>query len=379
MEDNLIFLGFAGMEDPPRAEIKSSIAICARAGINVKMITGDNLATALSVAKQIDLETGRAVVGAELDNFSDAELSAIVKEANIFAAVRPEHKLRIVKALKENGEIVTMTGDGVNDAPALKEAHIGVAMGKNGTDVSRNVSDLILKDDDFATIVAAIREGRTIFNNIKKFTAYQLSCNASELCVLFVGVLLSPFLGWPVPVLLALHILFMNMVTDNIPAITLGFNKASTDIMDDPPRKQAQIITRQTFAVLIFSGLIMSALTLGVFWFTYNILAYPIASARTATLVALISLEIANAYNFRSFRKSVLGRSLFVNKYLFFASIISLIATFAIIYTPLNQIFGTAPLPLAGWLAGLGMGGLIILIFDIAKALNKRFKFLVLH
>ena len=227
-EDYLVFLGFVGMEDPAREEVKEAISQCYNAGIEVKMITGDNKETAISIAKEIGLP-GKIMEGNELDNLTDDELTKIIGPITIFARVKPEHKLRIVKALKYNGEIVTMTGDGVNDAPALKEAHIGIAMGKNGTDVSRSVADLTLKDDNFSTIVSAISEGRTIFKNIRKFSTYQLSCNFAELSILFISVLLSPFLGWQIPILLALQILFMNLVTDNLPAITLGLNPPSND------------------------------------------------------------------------------------------------------------------------------------------------------
>ncbi|PIU02511.1 MAG: hypothetical protein COT55_03170, partial [Candidatus Diapherotrites archaeon CG09_land_8_20_14_0_10_32_12] len=181
-EENLVFLGIVGLEDPPREEIKETLELCKTAGIKVKMVTGDDKNTALAIAKQIGFEGG-VLEGEEIDKLTDDEFMQVAKDVVIFARVKPEHKLRIVKALKQNGEIVTMTGDGVNDAPALKEAHIGVAMGKNGTDVSRDAADLTLKDDNFSTIVSAISEGRTVFNNIRKFLTYQLSCNYAELMI----------------------------------------------------------------------------------------------------------------------------------------------------------------------------------------------------
>jgi P-type Ca2+ transporter type 2C len=238
-EKNLVLIGLVGMEDPPRPEVKEAMEACWSAGINVKMITGDNKETARAIANEVGL-MGKMLVGKQLDMMSDKELSDQLNDIAIFARVRPDHKLRIVNLLKKSGEIVTMTGDGVNDAPALKGAHIGVAMGKNGTDVSRSVADITIRDDNFATIVLAIKEGRTIFNNIRKFVSYQLSCNLAELTVLFFGVVFSPILGWEVPTLFALQILFMNLVTDNLPAITLGLNKSSKDIMNDPPRKGPQ-------------------------------------------------------------------------------------------------------------------------------------------
>ncbi|MEK6935791.1 MAG: cation-transporting P-type ATPase [Nanoarchaeota archaeon] len=371
-ENDLVFIGLVGMEDSPREGVKEAISICKKAGISIKMITGDNIDTALAIAREIGLEKGFSISGAEIDNMSDIDLAKVVKSTVVFARVKPEHKLRIVRALKENGEIVTMTGDGVNDSPALKEAHIGVAMGKSGTDVSRSVADLTLKDDNFATIVEAVKEGRTIFNNIRKFTTYQLSCNYAELSILFFGGLLAIILGWPIPVLLAIHILFMNIVTDNIPAITLGFNTSSNDVMIERPRKKTNILNKNLFYLLIFNGTLMAVFTLFVFYFTFSVLGQTVSDARTTTLVALIFVEIASAFNFRSFRKGVLNRSPFVNKYLVYASLISIIATIIIVYTPANKIFETIPIPLADWIISLGFAIALIIIFDVLKIINKK-------
>ena len=377
-EEELIFLGLVGMEDPPREEVEESILLCLRAGIKVKMITGDNRETALAISKRIGLQ-GKIIEGEDLDKMTEIELSKIVSEIVIFARVKPEHKLMIVKALKMNGEIVTMTGDGVNDAPALKEAHIGVAMGKNGTDVSREVADLTLKDDNFATIVVAIREGRTIFKNIRKFVTYQLSCNYAELMILFIGVLLAPFLGWQVPLLLALQILFMNLVTDDLPAITLALTPSSQDIMEEKPRKKKEILNKSLIIWLAIAGTSMAIITLSVFFVSFNILHQSIDFARTTALLSLIGLEIANAYNFMSFRHKVSFESLRVNKYLFYASIASIIATIAVIYTPLNKVFGTVPIGVTGWIIGIISAIVIILIFNLLKGLNEKNNFLKLE
>ncbi|MCK5450039.1 cation-transporting P-type ATPase [Candidatus Pacearchaeota archaeon] len=370
-EEELIFLGLVGMEDPPREEVKEAIKLCYDAGIKVKMITGDNKETAIAIAKQINLKKGEVIEGKEIDNFSDEDLVRVVRGAVIFARVRPEHKLRIVKALKQNGEIVTMTGDGVNDAPALKEAHIGVAMGIGGTDVTREVADLTLKDNNFATMVSAIREGRTIFNNIQKFATYQLSCNYAELFVIFFGILL----GLPLP-LLALQILFMNLITDNLPAITLGFNQSSQDVMKTKPRKKSQILNKNLITLILLTGTIIGLIVLGVFYFSLTVLKQELITARTTALVTLIFFEIANAFNFRSFRKQVLNRSLFINKSLVYASAISILATLLIIYTPLNKVFETAPISLFNFLLAFVASLSIIFIFDILKArkgdLNKQ-------
>ncbi len=376
--DNLIFLGLVGIEDPPREGVKESIRLCKIAGIKVKMITGDNKETAISIANRIGLH-GRVFTGDEMEKLTTEELSKIVNEIVIFARVKPEHKIKIVHALKMNKEIVTMTGDGVNDAPALKEAHIGVAMGKNGTDVSRAAADMTLRDDNFITIVNAIKEGRTIFKNIRKFVSYQLSCNYAELGVLFFGVLLSPLLGWQIPLLLALQILFMNLVTDDLPAITLALTPSSADIMKEKPRRRENILNKAHIIWFGIAGLLMCIITLLSFYVSFNLLGQNFEYARTTALVTLILLEIANAYNFISFRKKVSLSSLKVNIYLFYASIISIIATLAIIYAPLNKVFGTVPIGINNWIIAILASLSIIIIFDIFKYINKKKEFLKLE
>jgi len=367
-ESKLVFLGLAALEDPPRPEVAGAISACRQAGIKVKMITGDNPATAARIGAEIGL-LGKILTGEELDSLSEEEFLEEISQTVIFARVRPEHKLKLVNGFKKIGEIVTMTGDGVNDAPALKEAHIGVAMGEKGTDVTREVADLILKDDNFATITAAIKEGRAIFNNIQKFVAYELSCNFAELFMIFIGVAL----GLPTP-LLALQILFMNLVTDNLPSISLGFNPSSGDIMSIPPRRQSNILNKELITLLLFNGALMGILSLSVYIFSLQIAGLAVEKARTLALLTLIFLEIASAFNFRSFRKLVLNRSPFVNRYLAYASAISLSATALILYTPLNKIFQTVPisLPLIG--ITILAAGSIIFIFDLLK----KFKIITL-
>lgn len=377
-EENLVFLGIVGMEDPPREEAKEAVEKCQRAGIKVKLITGDNRDTAVAIANRIGIE-GKVIEGHELEEMSDEELEHEVERIFIYARVKPEHKLRIVKALKANGEIVAMTGDGVNDAPALKEAHIGIAMGGRGTDVSRSVSDVILRDDNFATIVYAVSEGRTIFNNIRKFTSYQLSCNFAELLILFVGVLVAPVFGWEVPVLLAIQILFMNLVTDNLPAITLGFNPTSKDILRAAPRRKSQIIDKSLVMLIIMTGITMAVLTLITYFIAFNVMGQSSSLARTEALVSLILIEIATAFTFRSFRKKVLTRSPFVNKYLVIASLISLLATVAIVYTPLNSLFEVVPIPFSAWIVAVAAGITMIALYDIGKELNKLVRFIPSH
>lgn len=370
-EDKLVFLGLVGIEDPPREEVALAIEDCRRAGISVKMITGDSKETALAVAEQVGL-SGEILEGEALEKLTDEELSKTISRIVIFARVKPEHKLRIVKVLKDNGEIVAMTGDGVNDAPALKEAHIGIAMGRKGTDVSRSVADLTLKDDNFATIVAAVAEGRTIFNNIRKFVSFQFSCNYAELIILFLGVLLAPLLGWQVPLLLALQILFINLVTDDLPALTLGFNRSSKDVMNEKPRRKAEILNRPLFSYTLFVSVLMALFTLTAFYISFNVLDQTMEVARTAALATLILLEIANAFNFRSFRYLVLNRSPFINIHLFYASILSIIATLLVIYTPLNHAFETVSPGLWGWGAALAMSFILLVVLDFAKEIYSR-------
>lgn len=370
-EDEFIFLGLAGLEDPPREEVAEAIALCKQSGIKVKMITGDNKQTAVAIANKIGI-TGDILTGEEMDRISDDELEKSVLGVAIFARVKPEDKLRIVKALKANNEVVTMTGDGVNDAPALKEAHIGVAMGINGTDVSRSVADITLKDDNFATIVTAIKEGRTIFNNIRKFVTYQLSCNLADIYILFVGMIVAPFLGWYIPIISALQILFMNIVTDNMPAITLGFNGRSKDIMQESPRKNAQILTNEFINLIILNGILMGFIAFSVAYISFNVIKFPPEVARTTVLVSMIFVQIANAYNFRSFRYKVLNRGLFVNKYLVFATLISFAATIAIVYSPLRYLFETEVLSIESWFIAICSAFTIIVLFDILKTINNK-------
>jgi P-type Ca2+ transporter type 2C len=365
LEKDLVFTGFVAMEDPPRPEIKEALLVCKQAGISVKMITGDNQNTARSIAYQIGLDKGEVIEGKDIDNLSDEELQRTVKSIMIFARVRPEQKLRIVMALKANGEIVTMTGDGVNDAPALKEAHIGVAMGINGTDVSRSVADLTLKDDNFATIVDAIREGRTIFNNIQKFSTYQISVNFSQVALIFLAIVL----GFPLP-LVAIQILFMNLFSDEITAITLAFNPYSKDVMNLPPRKNSNIITKHLFVMVVVAGLIMCLGSLGVFKYMLST-GLGEDSARTVVFSTMVLFGITNAFNFRSFRKLTIGRSLLTNRALCYASIFVILSLVTLIYTPIGRIFELIEVEPFYLLIALGVSLLSIIVFDSFKYFNR--------
>lgn len=365
-ERGLVFLGLVAMEDPPRQEVADAIAKCGIAGIKVKMITGDNKETAVTIAKRIGIR-GEVTDGAELEEMTDEELSDKINNIGVFSRVKPEQKLRIVKALKSAGEVATMTGDGINDAPALKGAHIGVAMGRRGTDVAREASDLILKDDNFSTIVYAISEGRSIFENVRKFITYQLSCNYAELLIIFLAIMI----GFPLP-LLALQILFMNLVTDDLPAITLGFTRNSESAMLAKPRKNSSIMNKELLVYLLVAGSVMIAGTLGMFAYALYFMHAGIAASRTVALVTLIILEISNAFNFRSFKKLVYRSSIRDNKYLVYASIVSLLATIMIVYSPLNVAFSTVPISIYYWIAAVALAALIVVSVDILKKLLRN-------
>jgi P-type Ca2+ transporter type 2C len=367
-EKELVFLGLIAIDDPPREGIKESINISRKAGIEVKMITGDNVNTAIAIGKQIGL-VGKTINGDELDKITDDELTKIVNDITIFARVKPKHKLRIVKALKKIGEVVVMTGDGVNDAPSLKESHIGVAMGIKGTDVTRNASDLILKDDNFSSIVFAIKEGRTIFSNIRKFSTHMLACNFAELTIIFVGLLL----GFPLP-LLGIQILFMNIVTDDLTSITLSFNPHSKEVMEKKPRRNSRILNKEAKLFLAVSGLIMAGGTLLAFWLGLEIFKLPVSEARTFALVTLILLEIVDTFNYRSFKKRFIENKINSNKYLLYASLASIILTILIVYTPLNIFFETSPIPLFLWIIGGILSFSMLIGLDLLKTIILKKK-----
>jgi Ca2+-transporting ATPase len=372
-EDEFVFLGIVAMEDSPREEVSKAIKTAMRAGINVYMITGDSRETALSIAKQIGLDTSdRVLDGQEIDQLSDKELEVKVREVNLFARVKPEHKIRLVRIFKELGETVAMTGDGVNDAPALKEAHVGIAMGKNGTDVSRSSADLILKDDNFATIVSAITEGRTVFNNIRKFVTYQLSCNLAEILTLLVGVIVAPIFGWYTPLLVSIQILFMNLVTDNLPALTLGLNPTSIDIMEEKPRNTENILNKELIKLLITTASFMAVSVLSAYYVSHNVLGLSTDVSRTTALLTFILIEISTAFSFRSFRKFTLNRSPLVNKHLVIASLASMLFTILIIYTPLNVIFETVHIGPLEWTIAIIFNLIMMFFNDITKIINLK-------
>lgn len=343
-EDNLIFLGLVGMIDPPRKEVKQAVSRCHMAGIKTIMITGDHKKTATAIAAQVGIyHNGDMVVtGAELDGMSLNELSEIVNKVTVFARVSPNHKLQIVKALKRRGHIVAMTGDGVNDAPAIKEADIGVSMGINGSDVTKEASSIILLDDNFATLVNAVDEGRSIYDNIRKFIRYLLACNIGEVMTMFIGMLM----GMPV-ILLPIQILLINLVTDGLPAIALGLEPAGKNAMSRPPRKPTEGVFSGGLATkIVIRGMFIGLSTLATFVTLFK-MTQSVDIARSGALFALIFAQLIHVFECKSETKNLLHIPYFNNIKLILASALSLVTLLVVLYCPpIAAIFSTVPLSL---------------------------------
>jgi len=335
VERDLTFLGLAAMIDPPREEVKAAIAKCRASGIATVMITGDHKNTAIAIARELGFygEDSRALTGEELDRLSEADFEQEVERTAVYARVAPEHKLRVIRAWRKRGRVVAMTGDGVNDAPAVKEADIGVAMGITGTDVTKEVSDMIVTDDNFASIVSAVEEGRGIYDNIKKFIHYLLSCNTGEILTMFIASLI----GWPVP-LFPIQILWVNLVTDGLPALALGMDPVVPDIMSRPPRRKDEpIITKRRARLIIAQGVFIAACALGAFAFVLFVEKEGITRARTAALFALAASQLFHSLNCRSQRDSLFKLGLFTNMKLITAIGVSFALQIAILYLPFTQ------------------------------------------
>jgi Ca2+-transporting ATPase len=368
VERNLIFLGLVGMIDPPRKEVKNAVRTCKQAGIKVIMITGDHKLTAIAIAKELGIYTGReeVIVGEELEKMSEEELDDVIDKVSVFARVSPEHKTRILSALKRKGHIVAMTGDGVNDAPALKKADIGVAMGIKGTDVAKEAADMILTDDNFATIAKAVEEGRGIYDNIKKFIRFLLSSNFDEILV----VTIASLAGLPLP-LLPIHILWINLVTDGLPALSLSVDPKEPDIMKRKPRNPKESILSGVFWFSLTAGLIACAVTLLAFFLEYTS-TLNVLKARTLALTTTIFFELLFVFNCRSETRSVFSNNPLTNKKLVLAVILSVVFQLLIIYVPpLQTMFKTTSLTFTDWIRVLlfSASGLFILpsLFRLKK------------
>lgn len=338
-EREMTFIGLLGMIDPARPEAKEAVKLCISAGIRTIMITGDHPDTAFAIARDLGIAKlqNQVVTGQDINSMSKDQLQQSAKNATVFARVSPEHKVSIVDALRANGEIVAMTGDGVNDAPALKRAHIGIAMGITGTDVTKEAADMIVSDDNFATIVTAVEEGRVIFANIKKFIFFLLSCNASEVLVIFAAMLL----GWPIP-LLPIQLLWINLVTDAFPALALGIENKEPDIMKAAPRQPGEsLLNRNMIIMIVGQSLVMAATVLAAFNYGFHSYNDDLAVGRTFAFVTLILSQIICAYTARSEHYSVFRLGLFSNKYLNMGTALSFVLLLFSIYGPLHLIFKT--------------------------------------
>lgn len=370
LESDLIFTGLIGMLDPPREEAAEAVLKCRLAGIKPVMITGDHKLTAVAIAKELDIyrDGGTVLTGNELDSMDERRLEQMADDVSVYARVSPKHKLMIVRALKNRGHIVAMTGDGVNDAPAVKEADIGVAMGLTGTDVTKEASSMMLLDDNFATIIAAIEEGRVIYNNIRKFIRYMLACNIGEVLTMFLGMLA----GLPIP-LLPIQILWVNLVTDGLPAVALGFDPPERDVMKRRPRGPDESIFSNGLAgIIIFRGVLIGLTTLAVF---ATMLYYTgdVAAARTGAFVTLVLTQLIHVFECKSETKTVFQINPLDNIYLVLAVLISLAMILGVVYIPaLQSIFKTVPLGLNGWLITGGLSFLVPVLASFSPVRSAR-------
>jgi Ca2+-transporting ATPase len=369
VENNLIFVGVAGIIDPPRKEVKDAVLKCRIAGIRPVMITGDHKNTAFAIGRELDIcsDISQVITGEEIDRFSDKELEEKVDRLSIFARVSPNHKLRIVRAFKSKKRIVAMTGDGVNDAPAVKEADIGISMGISGTDVTKEASSMILMDDNFATIVAAVEEGRVIYDNIRKFIRYLLSCNLGEVLTMFLATLFY----LPAP-LMAIQILFVNLATDGLPAIALGVDPADKDIMLQRPRpKNESVFARGLIEKIILRGSLIgictvTAFILGKYW------GMSLEACRTLALSTLVLSQLLHVFECRSEKHSIFEINLFSNMYLVAAVCVSITMLLSILYIPfLQAVFHTVALNLTQWIIVIFFSGIIFMINSLYLLIKR--------
>jgi Ca2+-transporting ATPase len=369
----MVFVGMAGMIDPPREEVKGAVKLCDLAGIKSVMITGDHKLTAVAIAQELGIlkEGGMALTGAEVDKLGDEEFEALVGNIDVYARVSPAHKLRVIEALAKKGNVVAMTGDGINDAPALKRSDIGIAMGITGTDVTKETADMVLTDDNFASIVAAVEEGRHIFGNVKKYLVYLLSCNLGEILLMAVAILFGTAFGLARGVipLIAIQILYVNLATDGLPAIALSVDPPDPDIMRQKPRPRNQtIFTKEVVMYLLLTGIWTCVATFGVFvWAVKS--GKPPEEAQTLCFVTLIIIEFFNAFNCRSFKYSLFKIGPAGNKWLLAAIGWEICILCLIVYLPaLQDPFHTYPLGAQDWGICILAGASIFILVEITKA-----------
>jgi Ca2+-transporting ATPase len=370
LEDRLVFLGLVAMKDPLRPEAKAAVRACHDAGIRTVMITGDHKDTAVAIAEELGTLKGpeQALSGIELDRLSDDELGQTVEQVRVYARVSAEHKLRIVNAWKARGAIVAMTGDGVNDAPAVKAADIGVAMGVTGTDVTKEAADMVVTDDNFASIAAAVEEGRGIFDNIRKTIYFLLSCNVSEVLVM----LFATLIGLPLP-LLPIQILWMNLVTDGFPALALAVDPKSPDLMKQPPRRpEARLLDGGTLLAIGAQGVMLGAIALGAFAYSLYVLHQEVEQARTVAFTVMVVAQLVHAFNCRSERLSLFQVGVWTNRPLLLAFSLSLGIQIVVLTVPaVAMIFKVVPLPIEDWALMGGLGLLPLFIMESIKLLRR--------
>lgn len=372
-ESGLVFLGLCGMMDPVREEVKPAIAQCRKAGIRPVMITGDHIDTAVAIAKSLTIitDTSQAMSGSTLDTLSQEELTARIDQTFVYARVKPEHKVRIVDAWKSRGYVVAMSGDGVNDAPAIKRANIGVGMGITGTDVTKNVADMVLADDNFATIVSAVQEGRRIYDNIRKAIQFLLSSNISEVLSIFLATMIGFTILKPV------HILWVNLLTDTFPALALGMEEGDEDLMRRPPRPRSEgLFANGLHMQIIFQGCAITLITLfsyivghfmeaGVWEITQS------ADGMTMAFLTMSMTEMFHAFNMRSLKQSVVHMKK-QNLYLIGSVVCALFLTIAVIYIPvLSELFAFEHISVAEFAVALVMSVSIIPIVEIEKWIHR--------
>lgn len=365
LEEELVFVGLAGMTDPPRKEAGEAVEKCKMAGIKTVMITGDHRDTAAAIASSIGIynDGDLVITGNEMDEMSDSQLEKACEKATVFARVFPRHKLRIVKAFQKKGHIVAMTGDGVNDAPAVKAADIGIAMGKSGTDVTRQAASMILMDDNFSSIVAAVEEGRNIYSNIRKFIRYLLSCNVGEVLTMF----LSTLFGLPLPLLPA-QILIVNLATDGLPAIALSMEPGDPDAMKMPPRSPNESVFAHGLSkIIVVRGILIALSTLASFLLIFS-LSKNLSVARTGALVTLVLSQLIHVFECKSETKGLFEINLLSNPYLVLAVISSVLLLLSVIYIPfMARIFDTMPLNVNDWMISAGISLLVPVVAGIIK------------
>lgn len=385
LEDNLTFLGLVGMIDPPREEVKASIAETKKAGIRTVMITGDHQKTALAIARELGIasDVSQTMTGQELNEMTDEELQEKVEDIRVFARVSPEHKVRIVQALKARGHIASMTGDGVNDAPSLKQADVGVAMGITGTDVAKGAADIVLTDDNFSTIVKAVEQGRNIFQNIKKSIIFLLSCNLGEITAIFIAILL----GLKTP-LTAVQILFVNLITDTLPAIALGMDPDDPDVMKEKPRNPKEsIFAGGAGSFVIINGILIGLITLFAFLeglrfytgassiFTIDHANIPddaLTHARTMAFITLSISQLFHSFNLRNQKKSIFQVGLTTNKYLLGALGVGVLIQIALVYIPfLQKIFGIYLLSFNDWVFIILISLIPVVVNEVVKLVRR--------